>query len=66
MAIKFSSQGETMAITLNHSQVEIFASICRNPNNRGATALLEFSNGDVKEVEWHEIRWARNLVPGEK
>lgn len=65
MGKPFSSQGEVLAVTLNHSQNEIFVSVCRNPNDNGATALLEHHNGDVRKVRWDEITWARSLVGGQ-
>lgn len=65
MCKPFSSNGETLAIVLNHSRNEVFATVCRNPNDHGATALLEMNNGDVKKVEWTEITWIRSLIGGE-
>lgn len=61
MAKPFSSNGELLAVTLNHSRNEIFATVCRNPNDKGATALLEHHNGDVRKVSWDDITFVRSL-----
>lgn len=62
----FSTQGEFVAITLHENPfTEIFVTVCPHwENNR--TAILEFYNGDVKIVEYNDIRWKRDLLPEEK
>lgn len=59
----FSSNGQIMAITLNHSNDEIFVTVCKHPET--GKACLEAPNGDVKIVDWDEITFTRDVLPHE-